>query len=195
MDKVGSFLVSYLLGSIPFSFLIAKITKGIDIRRVGTGNVGAANVFSSVSKTAGLTALILDFLKGWSAVFLASQVFGLDRFITLVSGFFAILGHNFPLFLRFRGGRGLATTIGIFSFMFFKPIIICGVVTAIIFFFLRKLILAILISTILFIILIIKEGAPNYIWNFVVFIVIFLVLRGYSTIEREIKHLIRGRKK
>ncbi len=195
MDKVGSFLVSYLLGSIPFSFLIAKFIKDVDIRKVGTGNVGAANVFSSVSKGAGLVALVLDFLKGWLAVFLASQVFSLDEFMTLVSGFFAILGHNFPLFLGFRGGRGLASAIGIFSFTFFKPILFCGIATAVIFFFLRRLILAILISTILFIILIFKEGVPNYIWSFVVFIVIFLVLRGYSTIEREIKHLIRGGKK
>jgi len=105
MDKVGSFLVSYLLGSIPFSFLIAKFIKDVDIRKIGTGNVGAANVFSSVSKGAGLAALVLDFLKGWLAVFLASQVFSLDEFMTLVSGFFAILGHNFPLFLGFRGGR------------------------------------------------------------------------------------------
>ncbi len=189
--RIFSFSLSYLIGSIPFSFLIAKL-KGIDLREIGTKNVGAGNVFSSVSRVLGIIALILDYLKGWFSAFLASKMFSTtDLFFPLVSSFFAILGHNFPIFLRFRGGKGLATTIGIFSFFFTVPILICGVSTLVLFLFFRKLFLAILISTILFIILLLIKSFPNYIVSFVIFIVLFVTIRGYDSLEKEFKELLK----
>lgn len=120
-------LAAYLIGSIPFSWIVARAFKSVDIRSVGSGNVGATNVLRSVGKRAGFLALFLDGLKGWGVVFLATVVsnaevwpFGLDGTTVLDSPSFWIglsavvvtLGHMFPVWLRFRGGKGVATGAG-----------------------------------------------------------------------------------
>lgn len=109
--------LAYLLGSIPFGFLIAK-AKGIDIRTTGSGNIGATNVLRSVGKGWGILTLLLDALKGLLpaalAPLLADRFFGLENgeIFSLGCGCAAILGHNFPIFLKFKGGKGVATTAG-----------------------------------------------------------------------------------
>ena len=113
-----SILVSFLLGSIPFSFISGKIFKGIDIRKYGSGNVGATNVFRIAGKLPGALALILDILKGAGAVYIgwafSSQVTGISPDIfRLSSGLSGICGHLWTPFMRFKGGRGVATTLGV----------------------------------------------------------------------------------
>ena len=104
--------LGYLLGSIPFSYIIARLVRGIDIRAVGTGNVGAHNVMWEVGRIAGLAALCLDTGKGAGAVLLARGL-GADGWTTVACGLVAVVGHIFPLWLGFRGGGGMATSLGI----------------------------------------------------------------------------------
>ncbi len=104
--------VGYLLGSIPFSYIIARLVRGIDIRTVGTGNVGGHNVMLEVGRIAGLAALCLDAGKGAGAVLLARGL-GADGWTTVACGVAAVAGHIFPLWLAFRGGGGMATSLGV----------------------------------------------------------------------------------
>lgn len=103
---------AYLLGSIPFSYLVAR-RRGIDVRTVGSGNVGATNVMRTVGRAAGLAAFALDFLKGSAATFLARVVVGGDPWPALAA-LAASIGHMYPVWLSFRGGKGVATGAGAF---------------------------------------------------------------------------------
>jgi glycerol-3-phosphate acyltransferase PlsY len=105
-------LGAYLLGSVPFSYLVAR-RKGVDVRRVGSGNVGATNVMRSVSVAAGLLAFALDAGKGAAAVLLAGLVEPSGP-LPALAGVLAVLGHMYPVWLGFRGGKGVATGAGAF---------------------------------------------------------------------------------
>jgi glycerol-3-phosphate acyltransferase PlsY len=105
-------LLAYLLGSIPFSYLVAR-SFGVDVRRVGSGNVGATNVMRSAGKAAGLAAFVLDFLKGLAAAAGAKYV-SPEGPLPAVAAVTAVLGHMYPVWLRFRGGKGVATGAGAF---------------------------------------------------------------------------------
>ena len=108
-------LVCYLLGSIPSAFLLVSKVKRVDIRTVGSGNVGASNALRTAGLWAGLTVLLIDGLKGFIAVTLiAPWLMGDPTPATrLGCGLAAVIGHDFPVFLKFRGGKGVATTIGV----------------------------------------------------------------------------------
>jgi glycerol-3-phosphate acyltransferase PlsY len=112
MLAVAVVLLSYLLGSIPFSYLVAR-RGGVDVRRVGSGNVGATNVLRSVGKGAGLAAFALDFAKGLAASGLARHA-APEGALPAVAAVTAVLGHMYPVWLRFRGGKGVATGAGAF---------------------------------------------------------------------------------
>jgi acyl phosphate:glycerol-3-phosphate acyltransferase len=103
---------AYLLGSIPFSFLVAR-RAGVDVRAVGSGNVGATNVLRSAGKSAGILAFVLDFAKGSAATWLARETIGGFVFPS-VAAVVAVIGHMHPVWLRFRGGKGVATGAGAF---------------------------------------------------------------------------------
>jgi glycerol-3-phosphate acyltransferase PlsY len=106
-------LASYLLGAIPFGVLLSRLLRHQDPRRLGSGNIGAANVFRSVDPTLGLLTLICDVAKGWAPVWAAIKASMPEWAICLV-GFCALLGHLFPVYLRFHGGKGVSTAAGIF---------------------------------------------------------------------------------
>ena len=103
---------AYLLGSIPFSYLVAR-GKGVDVRAVGSGNVGATNVMRSVGKGAGALAFVLDFAKGAAATFIARETVG-GAMLPSLAALFAVIGHMHPVWLGFRGGKGVATGAGAF---------------------------------------------------------------------------------
>ena len=127
---ICSAVLSYLLGSIPFSYLIAKKVKKVDLRVVGEGNVGARNVWHVVGKKYGVLAGFLDFLKGLGA-FGIGHLFGLSPWAIWVCGFAAVIGHGFPIFLRGRGGKGAATAMG---FLFGRQpyaLVVSGIIIAI----------------------------------------------------------------
>jgi acyl phosphate:glycerol-3-phosphate acyltransferase len=108
-------LVSYLLGSIPFGVIFAKLFGGADVRKAGSGNIGATNVARVAGPAAGALTLLLDATKGWLAVWLAARVMHGEAGFLVAAGFFALLGHCFPAWLRFRGGKGVATAAGVFG--------------------------------------------------------------------------------
>lgn len=104
---------SYLIGSIPFGYLIGRL-HGIDIRKVGSGNIGATNVTRSIGRIAGKICFFLDFLKGALPVVLVNMTFEENTAnLALAAGLAVILGHVFPIYLRFRGGKGVATAAGV----------------------------------------------------------------------------------
>ncbi|MBN1367328.1 MAG: glycerol-3-phosphate acyltransferase [Dehalococcoidales bacterium] len=106
------FFGAYLFGSIPLAYLIAKWARGIDLRKVGSGNVGMTNVMSSVSIWWGIPVLVFDLGKGLLAVY-AARYFGLPFYMQAIVGIAAIIGHNWPVFLKFNAGRGVLTTVGV----------------------------------------------------------------------------------
>ena len=114
-------LISYLLGSIPFGYVLVRLVRHEDIRAFGSGNIGATNVARGGGKALGIATLVLDCLKGALAVLLAFQIarhIGLNRPVAYnlasLAALAAILGHVFPVWLRFRGGKGVATALGVF---------------------------------------------------------------------------------
>ncbi len=135
LDYIIVAVAAYLLGSIPSGFLVAK-AKGIDIRSVGSGNIGATNAMRVLGKPAGIFVLLVDALKGWLSVYLGAIIYriifqhymsGPDtngfyflpqtqeiRKFALIAGIFAVLGHNYTCWLKFKGGKGIATTAGVF---------------------------------------------------------------------------------
>ena len=104
-------LLSYLIGSVPFAYIVAKI-KGVDLTKVGSGNIGATNVWRSVGQIEGTAVFFLDFLKGYVAVVIAKRLDLAPLVIILCAGA-VILGHTFSVFLRFKGGKGVATGLGV----------------------------------------------------------------------------------
>jgi len=122
-------VASYLLGSIPFGYLLVRIFRGEDVRLTGSGNIGATNV-SRRSPVLGILTLILDALKGTCAVLLANEMFlrhppgNVDASLfppLSLAALCAILGHMFPVWLRFRGGKGVATSVGAFALLIPRP--------------------------------------------------------------------------
>jgi len=104
--------LSYLLGSIPFSYLVAR-RRGVDVRQVGSGNVGATNVMRSAGTAAGLLAFGLDFVKGMTATLLARQLSS-EPWVPPAAAVTAMIGHMYPVWLGFKGGKGVATGAGAF---------------------------------------------------------------------------------
>ncbi len=111
LQYAGVFLAAYLLGAIPFGVIIGRLSLGVDVREYGSGRMGATNVQRTVGTWAGATVFLADLAKGAGAVLLA-RLF-LDAEMAAVGvGLVAIAGHNWPVFLRFRGGRGVTTSLG-----------------------------------------------------------------------------------
>ena len=105
-------LGAYLVGSVPAAYLAVKLSRGIDIRQYGSGNVGVSNLFGLTSKRIAIPVIIFDLGKGMGMVG-AAQWLGMDITQQVAAGLATIIGHNWPVFLRFNGGRGLLTTLGI----------------------------------------------------------------------------------
>jgi glycerol-3-phosphate acyltransferase PlsY len=118
MNNILLFVGAYLLGSIPTAVWVGKHFYNIDVRDHGSGNAGATNVFRVLGKKAGIPVLLIDVIKGFLAVSLArfsQYTFGSTQFINLqlILGVFSLLGHVFPVFASFKGGKGIATLLGI----------------------------------------------------------------------------------
>jgi len=113
--NVAAPVIGYLLGSIPAAYIMAKWRKGIDIREVGVGNMGAGNVIREVGLVEGAVVAVADIGKGAAAIAVAQFLLGVSQAWVLGAGLAAIMGHSFPIYIGFRGGQGVATVIGIFS--------------------------------------------------------------------------------
>ncbi|MDB4088234.1 glycerol-3-phosphate 1-O-acyltransferase PlsY [Flavobacteriales bacterium] len=119
IEIIGVVLLAYLLGSIPTAVWVGKKFYNKDIREFGSGNAGATNTFRVLGKKAGIPVLIFDVLKGWFSVYVLSHSLGLDTMtnsfmnIRIALGIAAVIGHIYPIFAKFKGGKGVATTLGV----------------------------------------------------------------------------------
>lgn len=144
-------LAAYLLGSIPTGFLVAK-ARGVDIRTVGSGNIGATNVFRFLGKPAGIFVLFADALKGWLAVVIVTRIVTnafripgdqmTQEWLAICAGVCAILGHNFTCWLHFKGGKGIATSAGVLTALVPLSLLIILSVWIVVFAFTRYVSLA-----------------------------------------------------
>ncbi|SHJ31747.1 glycerol-3-phosphate acyltransferase PlsY [Clostridium cavendishii DSM 21758] len=136
-------ILGYLMGSIPSGYLLVKYKYGEDIRNLGSGNIGATNVKRNYGKTTGTLIMIFDMLKGLLPVLISDLLFRLDivngnksLVLTLVA-LAAILGHNYTIFLKFKGGKGVATTVGAFAYILTIPTLIACATFLILKFFIK----------------------------------------------------------
>ena len=132
-DVLYVFVYSYLLGSVPFGLLITKIFLNKDIRKIGSGNIGSTNVLRTGKKSLAAATLIFDVLKGYISIVIAYKYF---NDLIYLSGLICLIGHIFPIWIKFQGGKGVATYLGIIFGISFKLGIIFGIiwlVTAIVF--------------------------------------------------------------
>lgn len=115
MEEIFAVTFGYLVGSIPFPFLVAR-QRGVDLRRTGSGNIGAANVLRTSGVASALTAMCLDATKGALAVLIAQRLTGAPA-TPVAAGLASVIGHIYPVWLRFRGGKGVATAAGAFAML------------------------------------------------------------------------------
>lgn len=123
MTGLLALLIAYLLGAIPFGYLLVKFTKGGDIRAEGSGNMGATNVLRTSGRTTGVATLLLDILKGAVAVWIADRLTAGDAAWTSLAALAVMAGHVFPVFLGFKGGKAVASFIGAFGFLTPLPLL------------------------------------------------------------------------
>jgi glycerol-3-phosphate acyltransferase PlsY len=175
------------LGSIPGAYIIARLSKGIDIRKVDTGNVGAASTMRAIGIWQGIIVAAIDIAKG-SAAILTAQALGVSLPWILGAGFAAFIGHNYPIYIGFKGGQGAATVIGIFlaltPFATLCTLIVLAIVLCINFkVILRRFFLAILVA---------GPTLPIFIWIFygsielviyAAFIVAFMICKNWHSVK------------
>lgn len=154
--EMTAVVIGYLLGSIPTAYIVAKRRKGVDIREVGVGNMGAANTFREIGPREGAIVWAVDLAKGAAAILIA-QALAVSQPWVLAVGFAALLGHSFPIFVGFRGGKGAATTMGIFLVLAPEAMAITFALLAIPFFFTRRIFIAICV---------VSPLLPLLIWQF-----------------------------
>ncbi|MBU8907229.1 glycerol-3-phosphate 1-O-acyltransferase PlsY [Desertibacillus haloalkaliphilus] len=162
MELILSVILAYLLGSISFSYLIAKKIKKVDIRKHGSGNAGATNTLRVLGVGPAIAVLALDVIKGIVSVAIAGALAG-PGWVPVLAGLAAILGHNWPIYYGFRGGKGVATTIGVLASLVFFPALFAGIIAIASIFITRMVSL----GSLLFVI-----GTP-------VFTIVFLTYYGY----------------
>jgi glycerol-3-phosphate acyltransferase PlsY len=135
-------LAGYFLGSIPFGFLLAKIFRGTDVREYGSGNIGATNVSRVAGPAAGILTLSLDAVKGAAAVWLGARFGSHSAKAMMCAGIAALVGHCFPVWLGFRGGKGVATALGAFAWLCPLATVAAAVLFAVVFVFWKYVSLA-----------------------------------------------------
>ena len=135
-------LLGYVLGSIPFGYLLVRARSGGDVRAMGSGNIGATNVARTAGMSIGVATLLLDAGKGYFAVWLAGHCSGGNIRIMMFAGLAAILGHVFPVWLKFSGGKGVATALGVFLMISWAAVAAAVAVFAIVVLFWRYVSLA-----------------------------------------------------
>ena len=133
-------IVAYLIGSIPFGYLIVRMSGRGDVRQTGSGGTGATNVSRRAGKLAGVLTLILDAIKGAIAVLIATRAG--DSWLIAAAAIAVIVGHIFPMWLGFRGGKGVATAVGVFVVLAPLALLVAGIVFLIVFLLMRYVSLA-----------------------------------------------------
>lgn len=125
MNGLLAIVIAYLVGGIPFGYVLVRLTTGKDVRSSGSGNIGATNVLRTTGRAAGVATLLLDIAKGFISVWLAAKMTGDDPLWMSLSALAVMAGHAFPIFLKFQGGKAVASFIG--AFLYLTPLPLAAV--------------------------------------------------------------------
>ncbi|NLD16959.1 MAG: glycerol-3-phosphate 1-O-acyltransferase PlsY [Tissierellia bacterium] len=183
--KILLLIAAYLIGCISPSFLIAKYIYGFDIRTKGSGNPGTTNALRTMGPIVALITLVLDVLKGSAGAYLGYKFFGSN--FSPLTGLMSILGHNYPFYLKFKGGKGVATTIGVAAVVAPNVLFFCGGIGLIVLAFTKMVSaaavtgFALLVGLSIFIL--ITQGIDNYVLMFL-FVGILNIYRHRENIKR-----------
>jgi acyl phosphate:glycerol-3-phosphate acyltransferase len=179
-------VVSYLLGSVSFSILFARWLRKIDIRQHGSGNAGATNTLRVLGKGPAIAVFLLDIAKGIAAVSLG-RLLGDAEWGPVAAGLAAIVGHNWPLYFRFKGGKGIATTIGALAMLAFLPALVAGIAAILTIVFTRYVSLGSMVFAVLLpIVIALFHLNAVYVWGAVI-VAVLAVLRHRKNIEKLFK--------
>lgn len=184
---VIAIIISYLLGSVSFSFLFGKWLKGIDIRKHGSGNAGATNTLRVLGKWPAIFVLLLDIMKGVAAIGIGKWDAPDNLWIAVLCGIAVIAGHNWPIFFNFRGGKGIATAIGVTVTLCFLPALIAGLIAILTIIITRYVSLGSLLFTALLPVFVYIMGRPQEILWAAIFIGIFAWWRHRSNIVKLVR--------
>jgi len=178
-------VTSYVLGAIPFSYLVAKV-KGVDLAKVGSGNIGATNVYRSVGKLYGVIAFLLDAGKGYFVALLVNFFTFGDPTLTVIGATLAILGHTFSPFVGFKGGKGVATGVGVLFFL--QPFVaIIGFISEIIIIMITRYVslASILSGVLIFLLMLLPVFNTQLAYTVFVFIVVaYIIYKHKANIKR-----------
>lgn len=194
-------IIAYLIGSINFSVIISKRMAGFDVREKGSGNAGTTNMLRSVGVKAAVITLLCDILKGvvviLIAILIGNIVDGLDdALLVQLAGIFVIVGHTFPIFFGFKGGKGIATSLGVLLMINWQIGLICLVFALVLMVITRMVSVGSIAAAILFPVLVIFIG-QNYIvpvnnWSYLIFSIIIAVLVLFNHREN-LKRIFTGK--
>ena len=192
-NNITAVLLAYLIGSIPSAIWVSKWFFGVDVRDYGSNNAGATNTFRVIGKLAGFSVLFVDILKGWASVKLITTYFftatlAQEEFINmqLVVGISAVLGHVFPVYEQFQGGKGVATLMGIILAINFPAAIGCVIIFLLIFLITNFVSFGAITAAFcfpIFTIFVLKSESPSLIY-FSIFISILVIVTHKKNIER-----------
>jgi acyl phosphate:glycerol-3-phosphate acyltransferase len=186
MREALAVLLGYLLGSVPAAYLAGRLTRGVDIRKIGGGNMGALNTAREIGPVIGLIVLLVDIAKGAGAV-LASKSLGVAPVWVYAAGFAAILGHCWPVFLKFRGGKGAAASLGVFFALAPAAFACCVPLIVGVIYLTSNVTLGIAIGILFFPLFLWVFGLPFEIYMFVIAVGIFLMIRYLPTARRSLE--------
>jgi glycerol-3-phosphate acyltransferase PlsY len=189
ITKILLILISYLLGSIPSALIVGKLWKGIDVRNHGSGNLGATNVLRVLGWGPAIVTALMDVGKGVLAVYLAVSILKNDHIAILLCIISAVIGHSFPIFAGFRGGRSVGISFGILFYLFPKTSLTVLIIAIIIVSITKYKSVASIISAIIYPFILYSLERPVMVYMICVVIVcLFIIYRHIPNIKR----LIRG---
>jgi acyl phosphate:glycerol-3-phosphate acyltransferase len=185
-------LLAYLIGSIPTSLILGRVLRGIDVRDHGSGNAGATNTFRVLGPRIGAPVLVFDMFKGWLAIYLSifSGLAGTQLLVFQIAlAVVVIIGHVYPVFAGFRGGKGIASLVGVFLFLMLYPLLLSAAVFLITFLLTGYVSLGSILAGIALPILTMTlfGDSPVYLQIFATFISLFVVFTHRKNIVRLIK--------
>lgn len=182
-----SILIAYLIGSVSFSYLFGRMLKGIDIRKHGSGNAGATNTLRVLGVGPAVTVLLLDVAKGIVAVWLPVWLGQDELWFRVLCGIAVIIGHNWPVYFGFKGGKGIASTIGVMATLAFLPALAAGIVAILAIAVTRYVSLGSLLFTAIMPVMILVLNRPLPVLIISLLVAVFAFVRHRSNISKLLK--------
>lgn len=184
MKSIIVAVLAYLIGSFSSAYILGRVLENKDIRAYGSGNAGATNAVRVFGKKIGAMAFILDVLKGIFAVYVGYKIFGYDG--KLIAGFFVVIGHNWPLFFKFKGGKGIATSFGVLLSIHWPTAVLTLMIFIIVAITTKYISLSSILSAFAapIVILIVKRPFDSKFFLMTLLLAILAILRHRSNIKR-----------